>query len=166
LWIVAIGAVLLQNLLRLARWLAGRRRSDGGEYESLSVNWLDAWRGLLRRLIYLLITPFRLAWGLLRARRQGLGEREAAVRRIYTRFLLWAAARGVRRAPSQTPHEFLNELSPRLPGHLAELEALTHGYALVRYGPPGDHGPLVRDLSRALGRLKKARLSKKIEGKS
>lgn len=163
LWVAAIGTVLLQNLLRLARWLARRGRNDQAEYESLSADWLAGVRAGLRRLAYLLIAPWRLIWGLIARRRERLGRSQAAARRIYSRFLLWAAARGAARRPDQTPNEFLAILRGRLPEHGPELEILTQGYVLARYGPGGAHGHAVEDMARAWRRLKKARLLKPSE---
>ena len=163
LWVAAIGTVLLQNLLRLARWLARRARNDQAEYESLSADWLAGVRAGLRRLAYLLIAPWRLVWGLVTRRRERLGRSEAAARRIYSRFLLWAAARGAARRPDQTPHEFLAALRGRLPEHGPELEALTRGYVLARYGPGGAPGEAVEGMARAWRKLKKARMLKRSE---
>ncbi len=58
----------------------------------------------------------------------------AAIRRIYARLLDLAEARGRRRAPAETPREFMPQLWALFPGLRAEVELITEEYLRVRYG--------------------------------
>jgi hypothetical protein len=58
----------------------------------------------------------------------------AAIRRIYARLLDLAEARGRRRAPAETPREFMPQLWALFPDLRAEVELITEEYLRVRYG--------------------------------
>jgi hypothetical protein len=58
----------------------------------------------------------------------------AAIRRIYAHLLALAEARGSRRAPAETPREFMRQLWALFPSRREEIEVITEEYLRVRYG--------------------------------
>jgi hypothetical protein len=71
------------------------------------------------------------------------------VRRLYVRVLHEAGKRGAKRAPSQTPSEFLPMLQKVFPGARAEAALITDAYIAAHYGQAPDS-------PEALDRLKAA----------
>lgn len=56
------------------------------------------------------------------------------VRRVYAQMCRRAAERGHRRAPSQTPYEYVLDLDQAFPGCEEEIRAITAAYVQVHYG--------------------------------
>ena len=56
------------------------------------------------------------------------------IRRIYAELMDLSESLGVKRAPAETPLEFLPALAELFPGLESELHTITEAYLRVRYG--------------------------------
>jgi hypothetical protein len=72
-------------------------------------------------------TSMRLRWWQARSTRE-------RVRRLYLTLLERSARTGYPRLPAQTPNEYGVELESHVPGHEAEIRALTEAFVEARYG--------------------------------
>jgi hypothetical protein len=159
-WLVAygpalrvLGTSLVVLLLALAAVRTGRRRPHGRPEpledfaESLKPG--RRWPNSVRELL----------GGVLGSRRRPGARRVLAaetVRRLYSRLLRLAEARGQPRHPAKTPLEFLPSLERLYPDHAAEVRALTHAYIRVRYGEVPEENDEIAYLKACLASLKSA----------
>lgn len=157
-WIVLIALSLWRIAAELAAWLARRAAGDGEarvarleggllqELRRLAAWFADRIGGLVRRL--------RRRAG--RAPKRPAPAGAQAVRRRYRRLLAWAARRGCRRRPGQTPNEFLPALVALRPAAAEEFARLTEIYIAVRYGGLDPDPPTLREIAAAWRRVKAA----------
>ncbi len=78
------------------------------------------------------------------------------VRRLYVRVLHEASKRGARRAPSQTPSEFLPALQAAFPESRAEAALITDAYVAAHYGQAPDSPEALEQLKAAWERMRSA----------
>ena len=84
------------------------------------------------------------------------GDPRQAVRLIYQRLLIHAAAFGFPRQRKVTPLAFERALAERLPAADTALHRLTHIYLVARYGPEAPTWGEVEEATRALTEIEAA----------
>ena len=132
LWsaLLVAGLVILASL---RQWLLKERDSRKDERQSLATG------GDLLKLIQQALQRRlkNLGESLMRAATLGRGQRFLAamrIRRIYAELMDLSESLGKRRAPAETPLEFLPALDELFTGMESELNAITEAYLRVRYG--------------------------------
>lgn len=132
--LLVAGAILLIVLVTRARRTSAARRAGVTEGEdSLAPD-----GQLLQRLRDRLAqSPGALA-GWIRSMGSGRLLTHIAVRRIYAQLLRMAARDGQPRRKDLTPREFLPTLVKLYPESASEIEIITEGYLVVRYGARKD----------------------------
>lgn len=159
-WVSLFSILLFQNMRRLMQWLLKKGGATSGVlYEASEIGFFDDIRILLRTLAGWLARMFRKLRGKVRTGKRLSPEAES-MRDTYRRLLAWAAARGRPMAPGQTPYEYLDTLSPWLPGKEEDLRIITESYVLARYGPNGADIGRVKTMRECWSRVKSSRLVK------
>jgi len=137
IWIILILAAIWSVSSQIIRWLRQRLESmNEVEVEPMSGAFLDDLLHLFKALFLLTVRFFRVVFPRFRHKQKakGVSAEIASVRTIYRRMLEWAAALGCPRDAAQTPHEYLEVLSERLPEARQEAGVITNHYVLARYG--------------------------------
>lgn len=132
LWAVVF-VVGLVILVSLSQWVLKERDSRKDERQSLTTG-----GDLLKLLQQALQRRLKnLGDSLMRAATLGRGQRFLAamrIRRIYAELMDLSESLGKKRAPAETPLEFLPVLDELFPGLESELNTITEAYLRVRYG--------------------------------
>ncbi len=136
-WTVMVVGVCLFALWRISsdifKWLRRKMASmAGAEYEQLPGAFRADLKSFLNRILSKLLGIGRLFRT--RTRDKPISPEAASVRQIYRQFLHWAANTGFPRRTSQTPHEYLYEVSDLLPEARVDLDLMTQQYVRTRYG--------------------------------
>lgn len=128
-WLVVILIALWRFGSSLFDWLRVRFTSRyPAEIESSNGSLKDDLIGLLRRLTRWLGEFFR------RTNAPVIAPEAASTRQLYRELLAWGAARGTRRAPEQTPFEYLSVLAATFPSAATDFRIITECYVNTRYG--------------------------------
>jgi hypothetical protein len=137
-WVMlgVIAAAILAGVVLAAMRLRARRKAAAPEIPRIETVTIGL--GLLGSMWRKIRDVFVSLWHWLRqalTRRQHPDEEPGAtVRAIYRSFLAWAARRGLPRAPSQTPLEYLGLLMGAFPKLAVEFGTITASYVEARYG--------------------------------
>ncbi|MFC1901419.1 DUF4129 domain-containing protein [Chloroflexota bacterium] len=136
-WVVLMIGVTLVALWRISSeifsWLRRKMAGmTGADFEPLPGAFRADLLGLLKRIISWLLGLKRLFHP--RTRAEPTLPEIATVRQIYRQLLRWAAKAGFPRHICQTPHEYLYDLTGRLPEAREDLDLVTQQYVRTRYG--------------------------------
>lgn len=161
-WAIVMIGLLLFALWRISSQILGwlRRKLAGaseGEVERLPGGFRADLLNLIRFLFVKLVSLLRLV-----KRRQKVKPvpEIASVRQVYRQMLRWAAAKGYRRALSQTPHEFMDVLAAALPEARLELGFITEQYVRVRYSRSSPDQAELSRLKQTWNTVQKIRVKK------
>lgn len=163
IWVVLFLAALWSLSSALLKWMLQKIvYPDGAEVETLSGAFREDLYALLKTLVRKmdhLLSRFLGIFGIARIRRYATTE-PLSGRAVYRQLLRWSARKGFPRHRAQTPGEYLELLSKRLPGGLGEFSLITSGYLEERYGAvptaPGD----LEKIHSAWSRLKSKKYKK------
>lgn len=145
LLVLIITAVILALYVALSRFLSGRQLApDSAE--------MGSGRQIGARE--------RPGWGARLLRKLGIWQQRraaASVRRIYQQMTKAAAGLGYPRDPSETPYEYLADLTEVWPEGTLEAELITAAYVRVRYGELPESQEEVDEIVAAWRRLERSR---------
>jgi hypothetical protein len=165
-WIVMsiiLIAVLILIVLTVRRLRIQRRArpADLSEVETTRVS-LSLFGGLMDWLKKMVKRPWYFLLSLLRRgrsarlRRTVIDEPVMSVRALYTNLLRWSAKKGLPRAQSQTPLEYLRVLCQRFPRKVEEMTVVTNIYLQARYSRGPTSGADFETAKQAWRRIKSA----------
>ena len=147
--LLVAGAILLLVLVTRARRASGRQ---AGRVEGEDPLTPDG--RLLHRLMDRLAQSPGSLTGWVRSLASGRLLTRIAVRRIYAQLLMMAARDGRPRRKDLTPREYLPTLVDLYPGSAAEIQTITDGYLMVRYGARQDDPDIRARVTRAWQRMR------------
>lgn len=163
IWIVLFLAAIWSLSSGLIKWLLQRVvHPNGAEVETLSGAFREDLYALVKSLVRKMDRVLSILLGFFGIKRisKAATSETVSARAIYRQLLRWSARKGCSRHRAQTPREYLDVLSERLPGGDREFSLITSGYLEERYSPFPTAPAQLEQINASWKRLKSKRRRK------